>query len=130
MTSRILVIDNTEAMLELFRTILEAEGYEVCVSPVIFEDLADIEHQHPDLIILDYFMEKERGGWQMLQQLKMNQPTACLPILICTAAVNDVYKRRDYLEHIGVRVLFKPFDIDDLLQQVQHALQPLSPNVS
>jgi DNA-binding response OmpR family regulator len=130
MASRILVIDNTEAMLELFRVILEAEGYEVHVSPVIFEDLADIEQLHPDLIILDCFLGKKRGGWYMLEELKMHEPTASVPVIICTAAVTDVYKRRDYLERIGVRVLFKPFDIDDFLQQVQHALQQLSSNMS
>lgn len=119
--TRILVINDTQEILELFREILEEEGYEVVLCSFAIHDLdAVIEHQ-PDLVILDFLIGGEAHGWQMLQKMKMDRRTAGIPVLVCTAALNLVRELEGHLRTKGVRVVLKPFDIDDLLIEVRNS---------
>src|SRR5712691_4526188 len=59
MAARILVIDDTQAHLDLFRLILEAEAYDVQVASSSFQNAVDIEQLAPDLIILDYHLNAQ-----------------------------------------------------------------------
>ncbi len=90
MAARIMVVDDTQEILELFREILEDEGYEVHLHAYASQDLAAIARVAPDLLILDFVMTDERSGWQLLQKLQMRPATAALPVVICTAALRQV----------------------------------------
>ncbi len=124
MAARIMVINDTQEILELFRLILEPEGYEVALYSYAIRDMADVERVKPDLIIVDFFFSVERQGWQMVQKLKMNRPTASIPIIICTAAEQSVRDIEGYLQVKNIALVPKPFDIDDLLLAVKQALNP------
>ncbi len=87
---RIVVINDTPEILDLFRDILEAEGYAVTLYAFDPKHLADIEQAQPDLIILDYMIGGEPLGWQFLQMLKMTRATEQIPVIICTAAVAQI----------------------------------------
>ena len=124
---RILVVDDTQEILDLFRVILEAEGYEVFLSTHAFENVIEIEHLHPDLLILDFLFGKHNEGWQLLQMLKMHAPTASIPVIICTAALKEVREQEDYLQKKEIQIVFKPFDIDELVSAVKHGLESSPP---
>ena len=124
MTTRIMVINDTQEILELFRLILEPEGYEVALYSYAIRDMADVERVKPDLIIVDFFFGVERQGWQMVQKLKMNRRTASIPIIVCTAADQAVRDIEGYLQAKNIALVPKPFDIDDLLLAVKQALNP------
>ncbi|MEJ7763658.1 MAG: response regulator [Thermomicrobiales bacterium] len=118
---RILVVNDTQEILDLFRDILEEEGYEVVLYSYAFHDLAEVKRFMPDLIILDYLIGGEQYGWQMLQKLKMDRQTATIPVIICTAARRELNDMEGHLKTKGVSIVLKPFDIDDLLIQVRAA---------
>lgn len=122
MAKRILVINDTPEILELFQDLLTEEGYEVILYSFATHDTAEIVRHRPDLIILDYIFGTEKLGWQLLQKLKMRRETAGIPVIICTAAVKEVREIEGYLLAKGVTVVPKPFDIDDLLLAVTNAL--------
>ena len=122
MRKRILVVNDTQAILDLFRNILEEEGYEVMLSSFPTQDMKEIEHIHPDLIILDFVFGDQKTGWQMLQMLKMQRSTASIPVIVCSAALRDVQEVEGYLVSKGVLVLYKPFEIDNLLSIITQAL--------
>lgn len=122
MAQRILVINDTPEILELFQEILAEEGYEVVLYSYATQDTVEIERHHPDLIILDYIFGTEKLGWQLLQKLKMRPDTARIPIIICTAAIREVREIEGFLLAKGVTLVPKPFDIDDLLLAVKNAL--------
>ena len=126
MTKRILVVNDTQEILELFRTIFEEEGYEVILSGNPLQKVADVEQIHPDLIVLDIVFKQEKIGWQMLEMLRMNRTTAGIPIVICTVALEDVQEQEGYLNNQGIRVVYKPFDVDTLLDTVKIALETAS----
>lgn len=123
MAARIMVINDTQEILDLFRDILEEEGYEVILYSFAITDMAEIERIKPDLIIADYLFGAERTGWQLIQKLKMRRVTAGIPLIICTAATMQVREIEGYLQAQGIALVPKPFDIDDLLAAVRRGLE-------
>jgi CheY-like chemotaxis protein len=123
MAFHILVIDDDQELLDTYQQILEPEGFDVQVSLSPFENLADIERLKFDLIILDYHLSAQDNGESFLQPVKVYQPTASLPVIISTADARAMGRQETKLREQGVRVILKPFDIDDLLQTVIQALQ-------
>ncbi len=122
MATRILVVNDTQEILELFRMLLEEEGYEVVLSGFPIQQISDVEQIHPDLIILDFVFGDQKSGWQMLQMIKMKRSTASIPVIVCTAALDMVREQEGYLVSQGVHVVFKPFDIDHLLTNIKQLL--------
>lgn len=118
----ILIIDDNEAILDLFSLIMEEEGYEVHLRQNVFENLLDIEMLTPNLILLDLFMGKEQQGWKFLQRLKVHRPTTSIPLLLCTAAKLSG-DQEGYIQQRGIPVIQKPFELDELTRQIREALQ-------
>ena len=123
MPACIMVINDTQEILELFREILTDEGYKVDLYSYGIHDIEEVRRVKPDLIILDYLIGGEQNGWQTLQKLKMTRDTAKIPILVCTAALKQVQEIQGWLTTKGIAVVPKPFDIDDLLVAVKKALE-------
>lgn len=123
MAVRVLVVNDTQEILEAFRELLEEEGYEVILYSFAVLDMHVIESVKPDLIILDYIFGGEKTGWQMLQKLKMHRATENIPVIVCTAATNQVHEIEGYLQAQGITLVPKPFDIDTLLEAVRLALE-------
>jgi twitching motility two-component system response regulator PilH len=116
------VINDTVAILELFRSLLEDEGYRVTTdgfSVELVEMLGRVRDASPDVIILDFVILDEGKGWQFLQLLKMDRATKHIPVIVCTAAAKLVEELQVHLDAMGVVVVLKPFDIDHLLDEMQ-----------
>lgn len=118
----VLVINDTPEILELFRELLGDEGYRV--STDTFETafdhkLREVRDLRPDLLILDFIMGGESFGWQFLQMLKMDRETRDVPVIVCSAAVEQVRQLQNHLDQMGVSVVLKPFDIDVLLAEIE-----------
>jgi CheY-like chemotaxis protein len=94
MSARILVVNDTQEILELFRMILEGEAYEVILSGFPIQRIQDVEEINPDLIILDFVFGDQKIGWQMLQMLKMHRSTESIPVIVCTAALDRYVNKR------------------------------------
>lgn len=124
MAARILVVNDTEEILELFRMVLGEEGgYEVITASFTPHDLREVELVKPDLVILDLIFGVEKIGWQLLEKMRLNRATADIPVIVCTAAVNEVRENEGHLTEMGVSVVLKPFDVDMLLAVVKEALE-------
>lgn len=125
MALSILVINDDQSILELFQLILEDEGYKVNTSLVVYEDVKDVGQLNPDLIILDIRIGYHAEGLILLQKLKMYPPTKNIPVILCTAALNDIREQEETLRQKKIPVLYKPFDVDELLKLV-HQILPAS----
>jgi len=122
----ILAGDDSPTILELFREILEGEGYQVTVSQAVL-DLERIKEISPDLVILDHMLDDGEGsGWQLLRDLHQDATTASLPVIVCTGAVQRVKAGEAFLRQIGASTVLKPFNIDDLLMAVNAAWKPVT----
>jgi CheY-like chemotaxis protein len=126
--AHILVINDVPALLDLFRELLEEEGYQVSVdgfSAVTLEQqLARVKAIAPDLIVLDFLIGGEDLGWQLLEMIRLDPATVKIPLLVCTAAVQIVEQLQAHLNSMGIQVVLKPFDLDQLLAAITSSLNP------
>ena len=114
----VLVVNDTEEIIELFREIIEGLGHRVTATSYAPDDLAEIQKVEPDLVILDLVIGGEKLGWQLAQKMRMSRDTEDIPIIICTAATEDVREQEGWLTANSIKVVLKPFTVDDL----EHAI--------
>ncbi len=118
----VLVVNDTEEIIELFREIIEGMGHRVTATTYAPEDLEEIKKIGPELVILDLIMGGEKQGWQLAQKMRMSRDTEAIPIIICTAATEDVREQEGWLAANAIKIVLKPFSIDDLELAVTKAL--------
>ena len=113
----ILVINDTQEILDLLQELLEEEGYRVTTSLALL-NLDKIKALAPDIIVQDLlFEETQETGWKFLTLVRLDPQLARIPLVLCTAAtrtVNDPVMA-EQLDRQGIRVVLKPFDIEQLL---------------
>ncbi len=120
----VLVVDDTQEILDLLRALLEDEGYRVTTSMAVL-DLDKIKALAPDAIVQDLLFEQTQvTSWKFLTLVRLDPDLARVPVVLCTAAVRTVREPEmaAQLERLGVRVVLKPFDIGDLLAVLEEAI--------
>lgn len=122
-------MNDTQEILDLFKVILEEEGYRVTLVASAIDDTQNILSTNPDLVILDLIFDREYMGWQTLQKMKMMRETERIPVVVCTADIRHAQDIQGYLLEKGVGLLLKPFNIDELLNIVKRQLtgRPMLP---
>ena len=88
MKARILVVDDNPDSLAIMRTILENHGYEVVAAGNGTDGLAVVRSTPVDLVLLDVMMP-DMSGIEVLQQIKLDAATGCLPVILVTAKTQD-----------------------------------------
>ena|SRR5579864_2459345 len=116
---RILVVDDTPALLDVVRKCLEEEGYRVYTCLESRYAVAMARAEMPDVIMLDVVMP-EVSGWEVLAALRADALLARTPVIVCTAYVAEALGRLAELkgpdQHLGL--LPKPFEVEELLEVV------------
>lgn len=118
----ILVVNDTEEILELFRDILEGMGHRMSAMSYAPEDLQEVIKVKPELVILDLIMGGEKQGWQLVQKMRMSPETDAIPVIVCSAATEDVREQEGWLAANAVKVVLKPFNVADLEAAVTKAI--------
>ena len=121
--AHVLVIDDTPEIRDLFQEVLDDEGYRVTLAAEVPGDLGVIRALAPDLLLLDFSFSGTGAGWRLLHALKAEPEFAALPVVLCTAAHEAVRDVEAELRAWGVRVVLKPFELDDLLATLADALR-------
>ena len=119
---RILCVNHAPEILALQKAILEEEGFKVTTHSHLDKDLDAIVELAPDVIILDYMWRQSDNNWVLLNLLTMDRRARRIPIVLCTGAMTAVRELEEQLENMGIRVVFKPFDVDHLIRVVNEAL--------
>lgn len=119
---RIVVVDDDRQLAELMREFLTDEGYGVEICSHGDQAFAVVRSLLPDLIILDVRMA-EVGGLGVLYLLSTDPQTRRIPVLICTAvSAGEMQPWQDVLDEKGVPILYKPFELARLAEQVEAML--------
>jgi CheY-like chemotaxis protein len=120
--TRVLVIDDNPAILQLFERYLTPQHYEIIKANNGAEIPALVKENRPAVIILDVMMPN-LDGWQVLRSLKENPDTAQTPVIICS-----VLKESELALSLGADAyLKKPVERLALLAQVERLLNPAIP---
>jgi CheY-like chemotaxis protein len=88
--------------------------------------LTRIKDLAPDVIVQDLlFAGTQETGWKFLTLSQLDPDIAGIPLILCTAAIETVRDpaMAENLNRLGVRVLLKPFTIDDLLKIISETLE-------
>lgn len=115
----ILVIEDNHAILDVITLILQSEAYKVEGLNKGANMMAHIDAFNPDLMILD-IMLPDGDGRELLTQLRNNEKTANIPVLMISAKYTA--ETIQHGEHKPNGFLAKPFDIDDLLDKIEGIL--------
>ncbi len=85
------------------------------------EALQQIDARPIDVVVSDIYMP-EKTGFDLLRQLRHQEHTRDLPVLILTGSTQNVLKR-EALDLGATDLLFKPIDRDDLIVRVNNMLR-------
>jgi CheY-like chemotaxis protein len=120
----ILIVDDTQEILDLIQELLEEEGYRITTSLARL-DIDKIKALAPDLIIQDLLFEgTQEEGWKFLTLVRLDPELARIPLILCTAAVRTIKEPEmaDQLDRLGIRVVLKPFTSEQLLTALREVL--------
>lgn len=117
----ILVIDDEEININLYKDSFKEEGYEIITAHNGKEALDIIVSREPDCIVSDIMMP-QMTGIELLKILKSNPQTAFIPVILVTGLgdFEDVLKG---LEAGADDYLVKPINIIELKTRVKGALK-------
>lgn len=120
--AKILLIDDDEALIAVFSTALQKDGFETAVAPDGNTGIAKAKSEKPDLILLDQVLPDISGN-EVLKKLKEDEDTKNIPIIILSnfsqeelvkEAINE--GARDYVFKYQVATA-------DVVEKVRNALQ-------
>jgi DNA-binding response OmpR family regulator len=120
-TKVILCIEDEQEMIDLMRLILSRRGFEILGANGGKEGLEIIRKNHPDLVLLDLMMP-EMDGWEVYQQMKADETTKDIPVIVVTAKAQSIDKV------LGLHIakvddyIAKPFSPQELLASVDSVL--------
>ena len=81
MPKKILIIEDEEFLVDMYKMKFESEGYEVMVAYNGEDGIKIAQEKKPDLILLDIVMPK-MDGFQVLKELKNNNDTKDIVVYI------------------------------------------------
>jgi two-component system KDP operon response regulator KdpE len=113
--SKILVVDDERAILNVLSIRLRISGYDVVTAPGGEEALALIDETHPDIMLLDVIMP-EMDGFEVLQRVRT---VSQMPVIIFSARPENAQKALS----LGANdFLAKPLDFDDMIERIEELL--------
>jgi len=125
--TRIMVINDDLAYLELMKEFLTDHDFEVEIYVEPDVTLTRIKAFRPALLIIDLIFGKEPNGWLLLQHLHNDQQTRDVPVLMCSAAVEQMRARTADFAEWPVDFLEKPFDLTVMQARVMALLDAANP---
>lgn len=124
--TRVTVIDPSEDVLDLYRELLAAFGYEVETYNDALPGIEQLVASRPDLVIVDVELDPEREqltGLQVVHSARSGTSLQDVPIIICTTATERIAAALpDVMDRGDVHRLEKPFDLQTFERVVQTAL--------
>ena len=118
--NKILVIDNDPAVLDIMQEALGYEGFEVTAVEGTQDICKLVKATEPQLVVIDYMLNGINGG-ELCHQIKSYPDTGKLPVILFSA-----YPR--VFNSLGTygcdAFIAKPFDLTQLIDQVQALIKP------
>lgn len=124
-TKKIVYVEDELEMIDLVKLILNRKGYEVIGAAGGREGLDIIRDVLPDLVLLDLMMP-DIEGWEVYQQMRADDATKHIPVIVITAKAQNIDKV------LGLHIakvndyISKPFSPQDLVTSVEKVFESIS----
>ncbi|OGS27494.1 MAG: hypothetical protein A2297_09830 [Elusimicrobia bacterium RIFOXYB2_FULL_48_7] len=116
----ILVIDDEKGIQELFRFLLETEGYHVTVANDGRDGVEIVKKEDFSLIFLDVHMPRMKGP-EALRIIKQMKPDIPIVIFSSSSDANHAFERR--AKELGAfECIYKPSTIEEILEVIERVL--------
>ncbi len=118
---QIVYIEDDSEMIDLVRLILARKNFEFMGASGGREGLELIRQSLPDLILLDLMMP-DMDGWEVYHQLKAEENTKNIPVIVITAKAQNIDKV------LGLHIakvddyISKPFSPKELIASIEKVL--------
>ena len=118
---KILIVEDNDLNLKLFRDLLGAHGYEITETKDGLEAINLVHHIRPDLILMDIQLP-EISGLDITKKIKSDRDIAHIPIIAVTAfAMKDDEEK---IMNAGCQAyISKPISIGPFLETVKRFLE-------
>jgi putative two-component system response regulator len=116
-SGKVLIVDDVSANVELLKTLLSREGYSVITASDGQQALEMVEHEHPDVVLMDVLMPK-LSGYEVCELIKHNKATRLTPVVLVTA----LHQSGDKIQAINAGAddfLTKPVNAHELRARVR-----------
>jgi len=120
-SKKIVYIEDDPEMIDLVEMILNRHGFSVKGAHGGRKGLDTVHQENPDLILLDLMMP-DLDGWDVYQQLKADDATKSIPVIVITAKAQSIDKV------LGLHIakvddyISKPFRPQELLDSVDKVI--------
>lgn len=124
---RILCIEDEPEMIDLIRLILGRKGFDVFGAAGGEDGIHKVRAEKPDLVLLDLMMPFV-DGWEVYQQMKADDDTKDIPVIVVTAKAQSIDKV------LGLHIakvddyIAKPFSPKDLIHSVERVFAKQAEN--
>jgi DNA-binding response OmpR family regulator len=118
---RVVYIEDEQEMIDLVRLILNRRGFEIIGANGGRDGLDLVRQMVPDLVLLDLMMP-DMDGWDVYQQMKADDATQNIPVIVVTAKAQSIDKV------LGLHIakvedyISKPFSPQELVDSVEKVL--------
>lgn len=117
----VLVIDPSQAILDALSLLLADEGYAVSTARTLADPFA-LRAARPDVVICEPVLPQRPTDLGLGALARLRATLGAVPLILCTAASSLVEPVRACLEAQGMRIVYKPFDIETLLQAIAESM--------
>ncbi|MBU3720722.1 MAG: phosphate regulon transcriptional regulatory protein PhoB [Burkholderiaceae bacterium] len=128
MPSTILIVEDEPAIAELLAINLEFAGHRAVRAIDAEQALAMIQHELPDLILLDWMLPG-MPGVRLAEKLRAEERTREIPIIMLTARGDEADKVRG-LETGADDYITKPFSPKELIARIKAVMRRRAPQLT
>ena len=128
MSTKVLIVEDDDALAELLRYNLNREGFQVENVQDGEDALLAVEEGAPDLIVLDWMLPHV-SGIEICRQLRARGETKDIPVIMLTARGEEEDRVRG-LEIGADDYLAKPFSMTELVARIRAVLRRLRPTIA
>lgn len=115
-----LIVEDHPDQAEVAAKMVQYKGFETIVAETGGAGLALAREVKPELVLLD-LMLSDIDGFEVCRLLRSRRDTLLIPIVMITALAGLEHRKRGF--RVGANAyLVKPFGIDDLYREIEHAI--------
>lgn len=118
--AKVMLAEDDPTMVNLLKTLLRMEGYEVIAIESDADVLKELRRDHPDILLLDVHLSG-RNGLDILDVIRKTRDTISARVIM-TSGMN---LKEECMSHGADDFLLKPYMPDDLILMLKRHINPV-----
>ena len=113
--TKIMVIEDDQDILMLYKDYLRRKGHSITVSSTTADEaLCDYQQYKPDLVIMDYKLPGQKNGLQAAKDIISQYSGAKILIITAFEGIGEEIAQMNLSRHKQITMLIKPIKLSQL----------------